>query len=348
MLKTIEIESFRGLEKIEIQNLSRINVITGGNNFGKTSVLEALYFLLATPDQLNRLPRVFRNFQDSAQEQFSHYWLWLLPDRDRNRQAIVRASTPVAGKFCSTLSSKAIEDTTLDYRTERSIVIPNNVLLTATRNGTLGLHGFSLGGIEFTPSPIAHEGKKAFRIGPEGFQSCLAVFADWRKKPDEEAEKYNGVVVSGGEDKLVELLRCVEPRLKKLRYAKITQQALIYADIGIRTNVLIPTSQMGQAFERLLTLFIEMLTVKPKIVIIDEVENGLHSSVYEAVWLGIAQLARSLDIQVFATTHSKECLHAAHKASQTEDNLGFSNHRLRVESGKLIVRSSPHILGMEI
>ncbi len=73
---------------------------------------------------------------------------------------------------------------------------------------------------------------------------------------------------------------------------------------------------MGQGFSRLLTLFCEMLISKAKVLLIDEIENGLHYSVLTDVWKGISELAEREDIQVFATTHSAECLLAAHKAFQ--------------------------------
>jgi AAA15 family ATPase/GTPase len=50
------------------------------------------------------------------------------------------------------------------------------------------------------------------------------------------------------------------------------------------------------------------------VVLIDEVENGLHHSVLVKVWQAIADAAERADAQVFATTHSYECIQAAHKA----------------------------------
>ena len=50
------------------------------------------------------------------------------------------------------------------------------------------------------------------------------------------------------------------------------------------------------------------------VVLIDEVENGLHYSGVKDVWKAIAVAARQMDVQVFATTHSYECIQAAHDA----------------------------------
>lgn len=41
-IQTLQIEQFRALRKLRIEGLGRVNMITGKNNTGKSSVLEAL------------------------------------------------------------------------------------------------------------------------------------------------------------------------------------------------------------------------------------------------------------------------------------------------------------------
>ena len=43
--------------------------------------------------------------------------------------------------------------------------------------------------------------------------------------------------------------------------------------------------------------------------------NGLHYSVQPDVWRMIFQLSKKLNVQVFATTHSKDTVHAFQKAA---------------------------------
>ena len=71
---------------------------------------------------------------------------------------------------------------------------------------------------------------------------------------------------------------------------------------------------MGEGVGRLLSLLLAILQTPGGVVLIDEVENGLHYSVMKPVWQAIAQAARQADMQVFATTHSWECIQAAHQA----------------------------------
>lgn len=349
MLQKFEITTFRGLKDLAIEHPSRVNVITGGNNLGKTSFLEALYLLLANGEQMKLLPKVFRNYQTNDVEHFAHYWLWLLPGRDRNAITRVRGLDVENTKCEVSLQKLEGVNDRLSFRASRSFHSPEGVEVTGAYNGLIGPNQLGYSSIEISPNnPAVHQfyvnrmGTKDVRELP----SCISVNTEVRKNPGAEAERFSEVVVTNEEDRLVELLRCVAPKLKKLRYAKVTAEALIYADIGL--GMMIPTSQMGQAFERLLTLYIEMITVRPRVLIIDEIENGLHSSVYTDVWKGIAELAEKLNIQIFATTHSKECLNAANAAAGTQDGHGFSHHRLRTENDVVVLRSSQSVLGMEI
>src|SRR5260221_6730660 len=153
-------------------------------------------------------------------------------------------------------------------------------------------------------------------------------------EPVNDAELYNRVsLTAGGEERILELMRVVEPRLQKLRYSKITSQPLVYAHLGFQH--FLPGTQMGQGFNRLLTLFCEMMVSKAKVLLIDEIENGLHYSVLTQIWKGISALAESEDIQVFATTHSWGCIVAAHEAFAATEGYDFALHRLQRVKGRV-------------
>ncbi len=76
------------------------------------------------------------------------------------------------------------------------------------------------------------------------------------------------------------------------------------------------------------TLAIGITNASGGVVLIDEIENGIHHSVMTEVWLGIAKLACQSDVQIFATTHSFECINAAHQAFKKSGQYDFRLHRL--------------------
>jgi AAA15 family ATPase/GTPase len=81
---------------------------------------------------------------------------------------------------------------------------------------------------------------------------------------------------------------------------------------------------MGEGFSKLLTILTAIVLGESRIMLIDEIESGFHYSVFPLVWKAIVEAAIKSAVQIFATTHSWECLEAAVKGSEDhEGNLAF-------------------------
>jgi len=72
-----------------------------------------------------------------------------------------------------------------------------------------------------------------------------------------------------------------------------------------------------------------MLVPKAKILLVDEIENALYYETLSTIWRGIGALAASEGIQFFATTHSRECIVAAHEAFNDMTGYDFALHLLQ-------------------
>jgi hypothetical protein len=69
-----------------------------------------------------------------------------------------------------------------------------------------------------------------------------------------------------------------------------------------------------------------LVNAKGGVLLVDEVENGIHYSVLPDLWRLTFDVAARLDVQVFATSHSWDCIEAFQKAA--EEN--------KVEEGVLV------------
>jgi len=87
---------------------------------------------------------------------------------------------------------------------------------------------------------------------------------------------------------------------------------------------------MGEGLVRLLSIILAIAQAQGGTILIDEIENGLHYSVMTDVWKAIADAARRADAQIFATTHSQECIRAAHRAFDSSETYDFRYHRLEL------------------
>jgi AAA15 family ATPase/GTPase len=107
---------------------------------------------------------------------------------------------------------------------------------------------------------------------------------------------------------------------------------MMYGEIGL--DQMLPVSLMGDGLGRVLGILVRMANTPGGIVLIDEIENGLHYSLLSDFWRAIGDAAERFNCQVIATTHSYECIREAHSAFSQSDGYDFLLHRLdRIDSG---------------
>ena len=107
---------------------------------------------------------------------------------------------------------------------------------------------------------------------------------------------------------------------------------MIWGDVGL--DELVPLPAMGEGMSRLARIVLGIARSTGGVALVDEIENGFHHAVLPDVWRAIGKAADKFDTQVFATTHSFECVQAADAA--LDDQLAF--HRLEaIDSGSRCV-----------
>ena len=147
------------------------------------------------------------------------------------------------------------------------------------------------------------------------------------------AERISDLAAKREEGQLVRILRLIEPRLQDLRVLRQAGATMIWGDL--ETGDRLPLPSLGDGMRRLLRISVGLQFSKGGLLAVDEIENGLHYSVMKNVWQTIAVAARELDVQVFATTHSEECIRSAHEAFSESENYDFRLHRLEYVDGAI-------------
>ena len=59
---------------------------------------------------------------------------------------------------------------------------------------------------------------------------------------------------------------------------------------------------------RLLALRLSFVGTTNGVLLIDEIDTGLHWTIMEDMWQFVVEVARKSNVQVFATTHSHDCI----------------------------------------
>ncbi len=327
MFRTFRIENFRGFEHFEIDSLARINLITGRNNVGKTAFLEAVFLHLGhqnptLPFQVNAL-RGFTQMPAEAEE----LWGWLFFEKRLERpirlisldDAGMRRTVDIGYRDTSVLRLDAPEQ-------ERRAPRPVGSLTTASPARELvSTYEDSAGGRASARATLVGTELKLEQGEPAGVPSGVFL-PSLGGVVKEDAERFSRLAEKAQDSALVDALKIIEPRLTRLQVLVAAGVPTIYGDLGV--GRLLPLPLMGHGTARLLSLVLAVLATPSGIVLVDEVGSGVHHSAMEDLWRVLEHAARAAKVQVIATTHSWECLTAAHRALSGLEEGEFALHRI--------------------
>lgn len=310
MYESLKIQHLRAIDELAIDNLGQINLFVGSNNCGKTTVLEAIFFLIGATNP-HALPQAnaLRGLRYVNNELWSTYF------HNMNIQTPIQISGVYRGKDFSNEHALTInireKGGIKAKEVEKDVKILDNIggeNLPPRKMDGLNLF-FKTGHKKNVASTIYLDNEDIKTEGTtkpfiDGYYISPQIQADWK-------ETFDDIQKNRQIDDIVELVKDIEPHLTDLRLDRI---GLLMADVGL--TKLIPVNLMGGGLSRLLTIAIAMLTHKDGIVLIDEIENGLHYSAQDTLWKAIISWSEKLNVQVFATTHSYECIGSFARCSE--------------------------------
>ena len=307
MLEKIAIRHFRGFRELEMARMGRLNLLTGRNNAGKTSLLEAVFLLSGGGNaRMAVAANVVRTVTGSRDAVFPVMWRPLF----HGLKARMPASIAVRHRLLGNLS--------LDLSMES----PEAINVPLGGNGESISSPAGVRSLVFTfkgPEGTTRQGRVT--PGPEGIEierpaadvpfPCYLLSSAGASEQDDaimlgqlRTRKQGGL--------LLRALRVIEPRLTGVEDSAASGEPMIWCDIGM--DELVPLASMGEGMVRIARVVLAIAGCSGGVVLIDEVENGLHHDVLPKVWRVVQAAAQQFDVQVFATTHSFECVSAAHEA----------------------------------
>ena len=304
MFKSIKIKNLRAITELEIENLGQVNLLVGQNNCGKTTLLEALFLIIGRTNP--RLPLSINSFR-GLEFLSNEYWDSFFNKMDTNSSIRISAILHDTQEEQKLVIRPVIQKQTTVEPVSSDIVsvriqngdskpgfAPMGLELTYTSSQDPSVKAISsifLKGNELTAEGTKESALRGVFVGP-------ATKYDWRNRlASIQRKKRVG--------ELIFSLREIEPDISDIR---INEIGLLEADVGLRK--LIPVNLMGGGIANSLSIILAMLDSQDGIVLIDEIEDGLHYSVQNKIWKAIFRWAQELNVQTFVTTHSNECIRA--------------------------------------
>ena len=327
MLKRLQIRNFRGFNALEIDQLSGINLIAGKNNSGKTSLLEAISLLVGAGDaRLAKNVNIIRGLElDNrvSPAMIGPLWKQLFSDLDMERAIEIEGEDTSHGQLALKITSErqATPETALDLMEETSVPDFSERSLSFQYIDPSGKR---------VESQIRVKGQE-FEINQPTTNASLGaiILLSRTRNIRRDAIRLGQLRRKKQGALLLKALQIVEPRLQSIEENSSSGTPMIWGDIGL--SELVPLSAMGEGMTQIARLVLAIASIPDGVVLVDEVENGIHHSVLPDVWRAIDEAANQFRTQIFATTHSFECIEAAHQALGPD---GFLLHRLEASDAE--------------
>ena len=325
MLSSLELENYRGFGHYRLRRLSRVNLLVGKNNCGKTSLLEAVHLLAAAGDPSIIIETARRRGEftfatertETARTRsypvishFFHGHAFELETRFsiRSSDGLGEITVRIVSLADLEKQPQLFDDDQIDedmratlavrFESHNQAVAQEVPLLPVTEEGLLPENRL-----------LYH---RLSRIGRRAATPVQFVSPD-SLGPRSMGEMWDKVITEGRESEVIQTMRILEPDLEKIFFLS---GATAYR-FGGRAGVLlefagtkrrVPLGSHGDGMRRLLALSLALIQSQGGVLLIDEIDTGLHYSVMGDMWRLVIQAAEQSNVQVFATTHSFDCV----------------------------------------
>jgi hypothetical protein len=315
MYQSIQIERFRGLSSLEISKLSRVNLVVGKNNAGKTSILEAIEIvalggrplsLLRSPSRRGEVPSEASDSRIRIEYDIRHlFYQHAIQEGAYFRISAKTEESDLTVKCEVRRAESETEDELKLFPDEDEIGIPLEVLIKGPENR----EGTS---ISVSPSGILSGELRRIAIQiPHSSQPSVAFLGTEGADPALLQRLWDGLVLTREEEKIVNAMQIIEPNIERIAFTSRDSRWPAAEWVKLRDDDhRIPLGSLGDGIRRLLALAIYVARASGGVLLVDEIDTGLHFSTLELMWKFIVESAIRLDVQVFATSHSGDCLRA--------------------------------------
>jgi predicted ATPase len=332
-IKDLNIKGFRGLRNLELYELGKINIFVGGNNSGKTSVLEAVE-LLRSPLEIRNYVRVSR----SRETPFARRGLsvldslqWLFPVEHANSNMEKKEID-----LMSTIGNDKVEFV-LGY--EDRMVLKSNLEF---EDGMVFNSNLEFNEVdeEFIDEEIrVFNMHAALTYGKESVNKKFSISERTDiYKPDKDIELIKTIfvtsvdhrvrilatrsvheaIVSGDRPKIVDAIRLFDQNIEGIEILSPDGHFPIlyisHAKLG-----LVPMTVFGDGLKRALTFASAIVRSENGVLLIDELETGIHSTALTQLFNWLVKACEEFNVQLIATTHSLEAIDAILEASQDNE-----------------------------
>ena len=304
MLETLKLHRYRGFESYRLTDLTRVNLLVGKNNCGKTSILEAVELLVSggSASALHE-SAVRRGELDDDGADISHVFYGhectpgtrfdlSSPDSKQRLVGSILSLDDVgeaADKWEATTKRRRGFDSEEEPAAAFGLSLVSDgqqpVVLPISENGSF---------LEYLWPHYARSGRSRRDVRFLNFEPTSMRMA------------WNAVVAEKRETEIVEAMRILMPEIDSVHFLAGHRRGILVGQRNIRSRL--PVGSYGDGMRRLLAVSLALVATENGCLLIDEIDTGFHWTVMKDMWRLVVEGARRSNVQVFATTHSYDCI----------------------------------------
>lgn len=317
MITDFQIVNFRQFDDLKIKKLNRINLFVGKNSAGKSALLEAL-LLFFTQMSDKHLPLIHTSRQETWDQRDSG-------EQSPLRHLFTSHKIPTIGstgfKLSSSNDPRSFEVRTAAYTRDEDtlgpiykvVELPNIEYIDPDLYEVFLVLSKPEGNrrLAKTNSSISDLRRRALRLRrlENNKETCFYIPTKGLEDTGT-AYLWDSISLTDSELKVIQGLKLIEPRVEGVAFVASEDsrdsRIPLVKIAGISEPV--PLKSLGDGMSRIFQIILSLVNAKDGVLLIDEFETGLHWGVQEEVWNLVFQLSKKLNVQIFATTHSRDCI----------------------------------------
>lgn len=290
-VKNISFKNFKCFKKLKFDGFKRVNLLGGKNNVGKTSFMEGINLTVYSEDALKLHTNIRQMIKDRQNDDIDIDFFY-------NDEDNININT----------DNKNIRITYI-----KDPIKENRTTSAPYFNLILGFSEFELDIYDFCNPKIIIKDDYHFIHSSKFNEEYIAAL-------------YGNVINLGKEDYIDNSLKMFDENIIALRQIFNNNKVTLKLKLKDREKPVL-LSSFGEGINRYIAIICAIWASKDGYLFIDEIENGIHYTNYPKLWKLIFEISKEANCQIFAATHSKECIEAFNKENKDNEGLYLELYR---------------------